>query len=120
MAMSELALVQLLANLLKNAGQATGSRPNRVRVTAKPDAPGMLAIVVSDQGEGMDANALAHAFDPFFSTRSVGREIGLGLPVCLGLAQAVGGDVRLESAAGQGTAVTVLLPQASSPVPSAR
>lgn len=119
-AMSELALVQLLANLLKNAGQATGERPNQVRVTANLETPGMVAIVVADLGEGMDAHALAHAFDPFFSTRSVGREIGLGLPVCLGLAQAVGGDVRLESAVGQGTTVTVVLPLAGTPVPSAR
>ncbi len=117
-AMSELALVQLLANVLKNAAQATGHRPNRVRVTARPEGPGQISVVISDEGVGMGAHALAHAFDPFFSTKAIGREIGLGLPVCLGLAQAVGGDVRLESMPEGGTTVTVVLPIAGSPVPA--
>jgi PAS domain S-box-containing protein len=104
-------LVQLLAHLLINAGQATTTLPNHVRVEAVLRDPGHVELRVSDTGGGMTEATRARAFEPFFTTREVGRGRGLGLSVCRGIAEAVGGEVRLESRPGAGTTVTVLLPR---------
>jgi hypothetical protein len=103
-------LVQLLAHLLLNAGQATGREPNEVQVAAEVVSPGRLALRVSDTGTGMDQATLARAFEPFFTTKAVGKGRGLGLSVCLGIVQAAGGEISLESEVGRGTTVTVWLP----------
>ena len=103
-------LVQLLAHLLFNAGQATGREPNDVRILAELVSPGRLAVRVSDTGVGMDGASQARAFEPFFTTKAVGKGRGLGLSVCLGIVQAAGGEISLESEVGRGTTVTVWLP----------
>lgn len=107
-------LVQLLAHLLINAGQATGHGPNDVRVAAAPVGLDRVALRVTDTGTGMTEAVRARAFEPFFTTRDVGKGRGLGLSVCLGIAQAAGGEISLESAPGSGTTVTVELPRGRS------
>lgn len=67
-----------------------------------------LEIDVTDNGCGMDACVLARVFEPFFSTRFLGR--GLGLPAARGIARAHRGDLVVRSVLGQGTTVTVWLP----------
>jgi PAS domain S-box-containing protein len=119
---------QVLMNLLINAGEALpgGRGVVRVMIGAKtalgtPDAhiyvagtepqPGnYVTLQVADDGEGMDAAALAHAFEPFFSTRSIGR--GLGLAAVLGIVRSHAGGIMLESEPGHGTVITVLWPAA--------
>jgi len=110
---SEPDLVQLLANLLVNAGQATGAGPNQVRVSAWLGSPGVVALTISDTGAGMAAEVQARAFEPFFSTRGVGGGTGLGLSVCRGIALSAGGHIELRSEAGKGTTATVTLPVAA-------
>lgn len=66
-----------------------------------------LHIQVTDDGEGMDDHTLNHALDPFFSAKSAGRQVGMGLPRAQQLAQAHGGSVRLRSDAGKGTVATL-------------
>ena len=105
-------LLQVLAALLMNAGQAGGGRPNRVRVRAEPSGAGRVALRVSDTGAGMDPATLAHAFEPFFTTRGVGGGRGLGLSVCLGIVEGAGGEIRLESQPGEGTVAHLDLPAA--------
>jgi signal transduction histidine kinase len=76
--------------------------------------PGDYVIVrVSDTGTGMDAATLAHAFEPFFTTKEVGRGSGLGLAMVQGFAVQSGGSVRIESAPGKGTEVSLWLPRAT-------
>ncbi len=111
-------LIQLLAHLLINAGQATGEVPNVVRVEASA-GPGRLELRVSDTGVGMTAAVRARAFEPFFTTRDVGQGRGLGLSVCLGIVRAAGGEIDLASAPGQGTTVTVTLPLRHGPAEAA-
>jgi C4-dicarboxylate-specific signal transduction histidine kinase len=105
-------LLQVVAALLMNAGQAGGGRPNRVRVRAEASGTGRVALRISDSGAGMDAATLAHAFEPFFTTRGVGGGRGLGLSVCLGIVEGAGGEIRLESQPGDGTVAHLDLPAA--------
>ena len=67
-------------------------------------------IVVVDTGEGMDESVASRAFDPFFTTKEVGKGTGLGLSQVYGIARQGGGTARIESAAGKGTRVRILLP----------
>ncbi|MBV9044452.1 MAG: response regulator [Alphaproteobacteria bacterium] len=76
-----------------------------------------IAIAVSDTGTGMAPDVAERAFEPFFTTKPVGRGSGLGLSQVVGFAKQSGGGVRLRTAPGQGTTVTVLLPASASASP---
>ena len=73
-----------------------------------------VSITVTDTGEGMDANTLAHALDPFFTTKGFGKGSGLGLSMVYGFARQCGGSLRLSSTKGRGTEVVLLLPRCDS------
>jgi CheY-like chemotaxis protein len=67
-----------------------------------------IQISVSDHGCGMNAEVLERLYDPFYSTREVGR--GLGLPAVLGIVRAHKGAIRVYSEPGEGTTVNVMFP----------
>jgi signal transduction histidine kinase/CheY-like chemotaxis protein len=83
-----------------------------------------VEIGVDDMGVGMDAATLSRAFEPFFTTKEFGSGSGLGLSMVYGFVKQSGGAVRIRSARGEGTAVTLLLPasvaavEAELPAPS--
>ena len=74
------------------------------------DGP-FVRLCVQDSGAGMPAEVLARVFEPFFSTKEVGRGTGLGLAQVYGFARQSGGTARIASAPGRGTTVTLLLPR---------
>ena len=75
-------------------------------------APGdYVRISVADTGEGMSREMLAHACEPFYTTKAPGKGSGLGLAQVYGVAQQSGGGLRIKSAVGQGTTVEVYLPR---------
>lgn len=74
-----------------------------------------LCLSVSDQGEGMDADTLAKAAEPFFTTKGIGKGSGLGLPMVHGLAAQSGGKLILKSEKGSGTTAELWLPAAEAP-----
>ncbi len=69
-----------------------------------------VCIAVADTGIGMDEDTLAHAVEPFFSTKGVGQGTGLGLSMVHGLASQLGGALTIRSAVGAGTTVELWLP----------
>jgi CheY-like chemotaxis protein len=71
-----------------------------------------VMLSVRDTGEGMNAETLAKAVEPFFSTKGVGKGTGLGLSMVYGMAQQSGGALRLESAPSTGTTARLWLPVA--------
>ncbi len=77
-----------------------------------------VMLSVRDSGTGMDQATLARAFEPFFTTKGPGRGSGLGLSQVLGIAQQLGGGVRIFSDAGHGTTVQLFMPRSLAQVQS--
>ena len=76
-------------------------------------APGeYVKISVADTGSGMTDEVRAKALEPFFTTKEVGKGSGLGLSQVLGFAQQTGGGIRIDTAAGRGTTISIFLPRA--------
>ncbi|RXH16772.1 response regulator [Bradyrhizobium guangzhouense] len=69
-----------------------------------------VCISVADTGIGMDEETLAHAVEPFFSTKGIGQGTGLGLSMVHGLASQLGGALTIKSTVGAGTTVELWLP----------
>ncbi len=120
-------LWQVAMNLLLNASEALDDKAGSVVLSTRriqattsdlgeflsvnPLAPGVYVLLeISDTGKGMSHEVLARIFDPFFSTKSKGR--GLGLSAVVGIVQAHGGGITVRSAPGAGTIFKVLLPAA--------
>ncbi len=121
-------LDQVLANLAVNARDAIsgvgrltietgraeiGAAECAGRVDFLPGAYSMLKV--GDDGCGMDEETRAHLFEPFYTTKAVGRGTGLGLAMVHGIVKQNGGFIDVRSAPGQGTTFTIYLPRQSDP-----
>ena len=117
-------LRQVVLNLITNAAEAIGEHGGRIGVAvATRDVDGaqlsefllgetlepgrFVALEVTDDGCGMDAETRRRIFEPFFSTKFRGR--GLGLAAVMGIVRRCHGALRIESEPGRGTAITLLL-----------
>ena len=104
-------ILRALANIVENALHAMpGSGSLIVDASAEADA---VVITVRDTGVGMDEEALARVFEPYFSTKTSGT--GLGLPIARRNVELSGGAIEVESRKGQGTIVRVRLPVVQPP-----
>jgi signal transduction histidine kinase len=101
-------IVQVLVNLLVNAGYATPAGGS-VRVTTRRDKDA-IRLEVRDTGSGMADSTKRHLFEPFFTTKPPGEGTGLGLSVVHGIVRSHGGRIDVESELGQGTCFTIRLP----------
>ncbi len=106
----ELALI----NLVVNARDAMPEGGEIVIAGEAADELGRASVrlSVSDEGEGMDAQTLARAVEPFFTTKGVGKGTGLGLSMVQGMVEQCGGRLALQSAPGAGTRAEIWLPAA--------
>jgi signal transduction histidine kinase/ActR/RegA family two-component response regulator len=105
----QLMVEQVLVNLIVNGAQAVpADRVARIEVRAEALTTD-VRIRVTDNGSGMSDDVARRAFEPFFSTKPFGKGTGLGLSVSLGLAKAVGGDLRVARTSAQGTTMELLI-----------
>ncbi|HET9961749.1 MAG TPA: ATP-binding protein [Nitrospiraceae bacterium] len=95
-------------NVITNALQAMRSKGNLWLSTE--EQPGLVTIKIRDSGPGIAKQHLSKVFDPFFTTKGQGEGSGLGLTVAQRLVRKFGGDIRIESAEGQGTTCVITLP----------
>jgi signal transduction histidine kinase len=101
-------LKQVILSLVTNAVEAIpAERRGVVKVRSFFDS-GKVCLQVQDNGTGMDAETQARIYDPFFTTKFLGR--GLGLSATLGIVRSHGGSIRLETVPGEGSTFCVLLP----------
>ncbi|SFP65386.1 two-component system, NtrC family, C4-dicarboxylate transport sensor histidine kinase DctB [Geopseudomonas sagittaria] len=109
----ETRLRQVLGNLLSNAFDALGDKapPRRLWLSAQTLADGRVSLSLRDNGPGFTAEALARAREPFFTTKTTARGLGLGLAICDTLTRALGGELLLANHPAGGALVTLnLLP----------
>jgi len=103
-------LQQVFLNLFLNARDAM---PRGGWLTVSTRIEGDRAIAeIADTGLGIPADQLARIYDPFFTTKAIGRGTGLGLSITYGIVREHDGSIRCDSAVGQGTRFTVSLPLA--------
>ncbi|MDO9412615.1 MAG: PAS domain S-box protein [Pseudolabrys sp.] len=113
----ELALINLAVNA-RDAMPDGGSLTIACHNETNGKAHGMLrddyvCVTVTDTGEGMSEATLARAQEPFYTTKGIGKGTGLGLSMVHGFTAQSGGMMRIKSAPGKGTTVTLWLPRAS-------
>ena len=110
----ELAILNLAVNskdAMPDGGTLTISASEAEGYRSMGLTPGRyVCLTIADSGEGMDAETLRHATEPFFTTKGVGKGTGLGLAMVRGLSEQSGGTLTIVSRPGEGTQVTLWLP----------
>ena len=99
---------QVFLNLFLNARDAMPSG-GWLTVSTRCDADTVIAEI-ADTGSGIPPEQLARIYDPFFTTKAIGRGTGLGLSISYGIVREHDGNIRCDSSVGQGTRFTLSLP----------
>ncbi|HWA17147.1 MAG TPA: ATP-binding protein, partial [Gemmatimonadales bacterium] len=103
---------QVLLNLAVNARDAMPDGGRLTIETSNVQSPegAMVRVRVQDTGTGMSEEVRAHLFEPFYTTKEVGKGTGLGLATAYGIVRQSGGNITVVSAPGQGSTFTIDLP----------
>ncbi|HOJ60566.1 MAG TPA: ATP-binding protein [bacterium] len=102
---------RVVFNLLLNAADALEEVHDNPRIHVRTaHSNGVLTIQVSDNGAGIHPDDLPHIFEPFYTTKTVGKGTGLGLYVSYGTIRDLGGTLEIASEPGRGTTATICLP----------
>lgn len=109
------AVLHVVSNLAKNAIDALDSG-GHLSIDATVDGA-HASIDVVDDGSGIPADALAHIFEPFYTTKRLGHGTGLGLSLCQQIVEKAGGTIDVESSE-DGTRFSVRVPLVEAPTPA--
>jgi len=102
-------LRQLLLNLINNSMDAM-PEGGRITISTRRAEQGGVVLTIQDTGFGIPEENMHRLFEPFFTTKPPGKGAGLGLSICHGILQRIGGEIFVTSKPGQGTSFTVELP----------
>jgi PAS domain S-box-containing protein len=102
-------LVQVFINILMNAVDSLEGRAGKITIQSWKRGNN-LSVSITDSGRGIDPEAREKIFEPFYTTKEVGKGTGLGLWVSYGIVRNFGGDILVESKHGMGSTFTVVLP----------
>lgn len=123
---------QVILNLIINASDALGSNIGSITLSTRlvtnkqilfdesftnplPDTEKSILVEVSDTGSGIEAVVIEKLFEPFFSTKTTGR--GLGLATVLGIVNRHDGTISVKSKIGRGTVFSIYIPALEQPLP---
>lgn len=120
---------QVLTNLCLNARDSLDKNPGKIQIKAsrihgettvcsscqQPIEGDFVVIHVIDNGCGINADIASRIFDPFFSTKGAGKGTGMGLSMVHGIIHSHGGHVGIDSSPGNGTTISIYLPQILTP-----
>jgi len=110
---------QVLVNMVVNArdavadpGAGRDDEPGRIAIEVR-EREGWAVMEIADNGCGMEAETAKRLFEPFYTTKEVGKGSGLGLSIAFGVIRQAGGHTAVNSASGRGTRMTITLPLSS-------
>jgi len=107
---------QVILNLLNNAEDSVDEDREDGRIAiATESKDSKVMIHISDNGYGISEDILGHIFEPFATTKSAVKGVGLGLSISYGIIKAHGGDIEVESTPGNGSTFSVILPANEKP-----
>ncbi|MFO0980223.1 MAG: ATP-binding protein [Planctomycetota bacterium] len=109
---------QVLLNLTVNARDAMNQGGHLIVRTRNDERAVEVRLAVSDTGCGIAAEHRAHLFEPFYTTKELGKGTGLGLAMVYGIVQQSGGRITVDSEPGCGTTFTIHLPRVAAVKPS--
>ncbi len=104
-----LQLDRAIGQVIRNAFQAVKS-PEEISIRTWDDDK-FIRIAIADRGHGIAAEHVHRVFEPFFTTRGIGRGIGLGLTAAYGIIQRAGGNIEVQSEHGAGSTFSIVLPR---------
>jgi len=113
-------LEQVFINLVSNAIDAMDEKDNRPEISDKTkrltirsfNVNNHVCVQVTDSGIGMSEEVKNKIFEPFYTTKKVGKGTGLGVSISYGIVQDYKGSIEIESEIGKGTTFTIKFPQA--------
>ena len=101
---------EVLRNLITNGLEASGKTGVVSLAYHRFPRKRCAVITVSDTGHGMDADTKKRIFEPYYTTKSDGGNLGLGLYYCWNVMSAHGGSIRVTSRPGKGSSFSLLFP----------
>ncbi len=106
---SQTEIQQVLLNLINNALYALEKDGGKINITSRLETDCVL-FIVEDDGTGIPEANLERIFDPFFTTKPVGKGSGLGLSICFGIINKMGGEIDVHSIIDEGTRFEIRFP----------
>jgi two-component system NtrC family sensor kinase len=101
---------QVFINITLNAAEAMDGQGELTIVTRESQDGHHIEIGITDTGCGISEENMKRLFEPFYTTKEVGRGTGLGLAISYGIIQRNNGTIQVKSHVGEGTTFTIRLP----------